>query len=244
MDCPPAQAELVPCKPSARTLNQAGELGALGQQILEGHRRDGSGVRIRTGLRVEDECLELVTVLLLAEVQLHIGRIGGLVALPVASELCAPGIVVLHDLARQLLLEPELGVSSCSRNHVLIDLSKSIVELVRLRPLLVIANQGQIDRVLQGTTRLVVKGVEAKGRRQTGSLEGELILVATVVHVGTLGTHRPRDGTRGSDGELSKLEILRLNDRRGHSTGRTSYEGQPPRQLFSPNFFQVHVTIC
>ena len=222
MDCPPAQAELVTCKPSAGTLNQAGELGALGQQILEGHRSDGSGVGIRAGLRVEDQCLELITVLLLAQVQLHIGRIGGLVTLPVASELCAPGIVVLHDLARQLLLEPELGVSSCSRNHVLINLCKRLVELIRLRPLLVVAHQGQIDRVLQGTARLVVKGVQAKGRRQTGSLEGELILVATVVHIGTLCTHRPRDGTRGSDSELSKLEILRLNDRRGHFTGWTS----------------------
>jgi len=214
--CPPAQAELVTCEPCARALNQAGELGALRQQILEGHLSDGSRIGIRAGRCIKDQGLELVTVLLLAEVQLDVRRIGGLIALPVTSELRTASVVVLHDLTRQLLLEPEPGVGRCSGNHVLIDLCKRLVELVRLRTLLVITHQGQIDRVLQGTARLVVKGVQAKGRRQTRSLEGELALIAAIIHVGTLCTHRPRDGTRGIDGELSKLEILRLDDRRGH----------------------------
>ena len=222
VNCPPAQAELVTCKPCASALDQASKLGALGQQILEGDRSDGSRIRIRARLGVEDQCLELVAVLLLAQVQLHVGRIGRHVALLVASELCAASVVVLHHLARQFLLEPELGVGSCSCNHILIDLRKRLVELVRLRPLLVIANDGQIDGVLQRTTSLVVKGVETKGRRQTRSLEGKLVLVAAIVHVGTLCTHRPRDRARGSDRELSKLEILRLNDRRGHFAGWTS----------------------
>ena len=155
MNCPPTQAELVTCKPHTRALDQAGELRTALQEVLERHIQNRSGRRISAGLGIKDHRLKLVTVPLLAQVQLDVRRIGRLVALLVTTELCRASVVCRDDLTRELLLEPELAVLRGSVNHIVIDRSDGSIELVGLGTLLVVANHGQIDGVLERASLVV-----------------------------------------------------------------------------------------
>ena len=152
---------------------------------------------------------------LLAKRELDRGRVGLRVALRVAADLEERRVECLDDLAIGVgHLEPLGGILYTGVNHALIKgLDKLLKGTHRL--ILISPSQREIDGILGGRTRRLVKDIDTVGDIEAGRLDNEAAgLIAHIDSLAAIVKQLDR-----AEGDLGGSNIRGSADHAGHRTG-------------------------
>jgi len=204
----PSHTETGGGEPEAGTLEEHGDLCALGEEVLNG------SVGVELALGVVELSLKLAA-LVLAELNL----LGGRVALGLVARHLHRGLVhVADDLLGLLLAEPLLRLADGGLDDVLVKTLEHLKVLADGAAVIIETIEGEVKAVLKAnTTELaLVLDTQAEGQiHMMGRLYDELPSV--VVDVGLLGLGSRIRADIG-DGKLGGVKVSGENDRVGHGS--------------------------